>query len=68
MRLRPEVMRRPLGFGRERIQVPHGDAVAAHALARAGAGRRRADVEADIARRREIESGQRKPAAGESIG
>jgi len=52
--LREEVVRALLGLGRDRVQVPHVHALAAVALARAGAGGRRADVELHEARRAEM--------------
>ena len=47
--LRPEIMRGLLGLRRDRVQVAHLDAADAVTLGRAGAGRRRADVEPDEA-------------------
>src|SRR6185312_4432413 len=55
MRLRPEIMRRRLGLGRDGVEVAHRDALAAVAVARAGAGACRADIEAHESGRREID-------------
>ena len=66
VRLRPEIMRRGLGLRRHGIEVAHLDAADAAAFRRAGAGRRRADVEPDERRRHEVDDLPAVDVAGEA--
>ena len=52
MRLRPEIMGRLVGLGRDRVEVPHGDALAAIAFLGARARLGGADIKPHEGRRR----------------
>ena len=68
VRLAPEVVAGGLGLRRDGVEIAHLDAADALALRRAGAGRRRADVEAQERRRAEIDDLPAIDVGGEAAG